>query len=311
MQMPEEWGDLLSRRMRINPLSSVLREEETAKALKALQCKSSGQAGVSSIQCLQGKVLPCVLGGHCQQLCHCWFNPLCCWFTFFPALLRVPLAFILHVWKSRGGFKLHLMKWGLWSTVWQLCAPLPQKRNNLILMRVLKAMLFASRTLKPNTAMDSMFTLSPSGSAQRPEKRGEIMVYIWMLWSWQKVEKITGDSFRERKSRKGTDDREHGNSRGAQGLSLLLLASWGLCVSAGATLQQQLVSGEYVVFWLLCPGENTFACLYPPDSNVTSHPVWVTHLVLRGLCCYKPCYWPLLLVLQPLLLQEVLQPPLL
>lgn len=97
MQMPEEWGDRLSRSMRINPLSSVLREEETTKALKALQCKSSGQAGVNSIQCLQGKVLPCVLGGHCQQLCHCLFNPSCCWLTFFPALPRVPLAFIPHV----------------------------------------------------------------------------------------------------------------------------------------------------------------------------------------------------------------------
>lgn len=34
---------------------------------------------------------------------------------------------------------------------------LPQKRNSLIVTRVLKAMLFASRTLKPNTAVNSMF----------------------------------------------------------------------------------------------------------------------------------------------------------
>lgn len=76
MQMPEEWGDLLSRRMRINPLSSVGRGEETAKALKGLQCKSAGQAGVNSIQCLQGKVLPWVLGVLRQQLCPCFFKPL-------------------------------------------------------------------------------------------------------------------------------------------------------------------------------------------------------------------------------------------
>lgn len=47
----------------------------------------------------------------------------------------------------------------------KLCASLPQKRNNLILMSVLKAILFASRTLKPNTAIDSMFAFSTLVSA--------------------------------------------------------------------------------------------------------------------------------------------------
>lgn len=45
------------------------------------------------------------------------------------------------------------------------CTSLPQKRNSLILMSILKAMAFASRTLKPNTAMDSMFTFSTLLSA--------------------------------------------------------------------------------------------------------------------------------------------------
>lgn len=47
----------------------------------------------------------------------------------------------------------------------KLCSSLPQKRNNLILMSVLKAILFASRTLKPNTVIDSMFAFSTLVSA--------------------------------------------------------------------------------------------------------------------------------------------------
>lgn len=46
-----------------------------------------------------------------------------------------------------------------------LCASLPQKRINLMLMSVLKAMDFASRTLNPSTAIDSMFTFFSSISA--------------------------------------------------------------------------------------------------------------------------------------------------
>lgn len=47
----------------------------------------------------------------------------------------------------------------------KLCVSLPQKRISLILMSVLKAILFASSTLKPNTAMDNMFTFSILTSA--------------------------------------------------------------------------------------------------------------------------------------------------
>lgn len=46
------------------------------------------------------------------------------------------------------------------SAFFCLDTSLPQKRNNLMLMSVLKAILFASRTRKPNTAMDSMFVFS-------------------------------------------------------------------------------------------------------------------------------------------------------
>lgn len=59
---------------------------------------------------------------------------------------------------------------------WMSCF-LPQKRNSLILMIILKAMLFASRILKPKTAMNSIFTFSILTTALK-RRRGK------KLWSW-------------------------------------------------------------------------------------------------------------------------------
>lgn len=232
-------------------------------------------------------------------------SPLCCWFTFFPALLRVPLAFIPHDWKSKGGVKTAFNEIGPGNPCLIAVSSLTSEKKQLDTHEGVDGDALCQQDSQTQHSHGQHVHSLPFSicSVTRKEQRDHGLRFDVVILAQSGTMHRGWCQGKEEQQR--SREREDGNNRGAQGLSLLLLASRGLCVTAGATLEQQLVSAEGVVFCLLCPAENPFPCLYPPASNGTSQPVWGTHLVLSAwaLCCCKPSYW----ALQPL----VHQPPLL
>ena len=226
---------------------------------------------MSSVQWLQGKVLPCVLAALCQLLWPCFFQP---------------LVVLLHVLScsSSGSSCLHspgLEEQSGVETTWNEIVPgkqclvaessLSSEQKQLDTHEGVEGDALCQQDSQSQHSHGQHVHSLPFSicSGTRKEHRDQGLGLDGVILA-QRGTMPRGQS-QGKEEQQRSRAREHGKNRGAQALSLLLLASWGLCATAGATLEQHLVSAECVVFCLLCPGENPFPCLYPPNSNGTSH----------------------------------------